>query len=100
MSILEKVIESTYKYIEKMPKEQRKQYGQFFTGKETAKFMAELLTIPENTDNISILDPGAGSGILSAALIERLLTCNGIKSIHLTCYETDNNIIAVAYRHL
>ena len=100
MNILEKVIESTCKYIEKMHKEQRKQYGQFFTGKETAKFMAELLIIPENTDNINILDPGAGSGVLSAALIERLLTCNGIKSIHLTCYETDNNIIELLFENL
>lgn len=100
MNILEKVIESTCKYIEKMPKEQRKQYGQFFTDKETAKFMAELLTIPKNTDNISILDPGAGSGVLSAALIERLLTCEGIKSIHLTCYETDGNIIGLLYENL
>lgn len=83
-----------------MHKEQRKQYGQFFTGKETAKFMAELLIIPENTDNINILDPGAGSGVLSAALIERLLTCNGIKSIHLTCYETDNNIIELLFENL
>lgn len=93
MSILEKVIESTYKYIEKMPKEQRKQYGQFFTSKETAQFMAGLFTIPKNTGTISILDPGAGSGVLSAALIERLLTCNGVKAIHLTCYETDDNIV-------
>lgn len=100
MNILEKVIESTCKYIEKMPKEQRKQYGQFFTGKETAQFMAELLTIPENTDNISILDPGAGSGVLSAALIERLLTFEGIKSIHLTCYETDANIVKLLSENL
>lgn len=93
MSILEKVIESTYEYIEKMPKEQRKQYGQFFTSKETAQFMASLFTIPENTDTISVLDPGAGSGILSAALVERISTCNGVKEIHLTCYETDDNIV-------
>lgn len=83
-----------------MPKEQRKQYGQFFTGKETAQFMAGLFTIPENTDNISILDPGAGSGILSAALIERLLTCNRIKSVHLTCYETDDNIVKLLSENL
>ena len=33
MSILDEIIGSTYEYIEKMPKEQRKQYGQFFTSK-------------------------------------------------------------------
>ena len=49
MSILDEIIGSTYEYIEKMPKEQRKQYGQFFTSKETARFMAELFNIPETS---------------------------------------------------
>ena len=82
MSILDEIIGSTYEYIEKMPKEQRKQYGQFFTSKETARFMAELFNIPENTNELSILDPGAGSGVLSAALIERLQNCPNIKSVY------------------
>lgn len=100
MSILDEIIGSTYEYIEKMPKEQRKQYGQFFTSKETARFMAELFNIPENTNELSILDPGAGSGVLSAALIERLQNCPNIKSVYLTCYETDDNIVELLESNL
>lgn len=55
-----------------MPKAMRKKYGQFFTSKETAMFMAELFDISQNKSELKILDPGAGSGILSVALIERL----------------------------
>lgn len=43
-----------------------------FTSKETAVFMAELFDVPVNKTRLQILDAGAGSGILSIALIERL----------------------------
>ena len=39
-NMLEKIIELTNEYIESMPKKERKKYGQFFTSKETARFMA------------------------------------------------------------
>ena len=68
-----------------MPKEQRKQYGQFFTNKKVATFMASLFTIPYYASHLDILDPGAGTGILSAALLERL-DKTSIKSVTLTCY--------------
>ena len=72
MNMIDYVIDTTSKYVEKMPKSLRKAYGQFFTSKETAVFMAELFEIPKNQHVISVLDPGAGSGILSAALIDQL----------------------------
>ena len=72
MKLLDRVYKSTQEYIEQMPKEQRKKYGQFFTSKEIAVFMSGLFSIPENKNGLTILDPGTGSGILSAALIERL----------------------------
>ena len=46
--MLDYIIEHTNKYIDDMPKNQRKKYGQFFTSKETAYFMAGLYTIPKN----------------------------------------------------
>lgn len=73
--MLEKIVELTNQYIERMPKKERKKYGQFFTSKETARFMAGLYTIPESLSTIRILDAGAGSGILSCALLERLEQC-------------------------
>lgn len=75
-----------------MPKSLRKKYGQFFTSLETAVFMAELFTIPKQSV-ISILDPGAGSGILSIALIERLLNIPYVEKIELVCFENDPNIL-------
>lgn len=90
--IIDYVIKSTTEYIEQMPKSLRKKYGQFFTSKETAVFMAGLFAIPE-IEVISVLDPGAGSGILSVALIERLQTVSSIKKIELVCYENDPNVL-------
>nr|WP_315099413.1 N-6 DNA methylase [uncultured Fretibacterium sp.] len=76
-----------------MPKAKRKRYGQFFTSKETAIFMAGLFVIPQDRGSLTILDPGAGSGILSIALLERLESIAAIDSIELVCYENDSNII-------
>ena len=38
--MLDCIIERTNRYIGGMPKKERKKYGQFFTSKETARFMA------------------------------------------------------------
>ncbi len=85
------ILKSTTEYIEHMPKALRKKYGQFFTSRETAEFMADLFDIP-NKSYISIVDAGAGSGILSVALIEKLQSLEFIEEIHLTCYENDANV--------
>lgn len=93
MSMIDYVLQVTTEYIEHMPKSMRKKYGQFFTSKETAIFMAELMNIPVDKEVISVLDPGAGSGILSVALIERLKAVPLIKRIELVCYENDPNVL-------
>ena len=72
MKMIDHVCTATVEYIDRMPKSKRKKYGQFFTSKETAVFMAGLFSILEDCTSLSILDPGAGSGILSVALLERL----------------------------
>lgn len=90
--LIEHVINSTNEYIEKMPKAERKKYGQFFTSKESAVFMANLFTVQTGKTDLRILDAGAGSGILLCALIERILKFYEIKKIELTCYENDEKI--------
>lgn len=100
MKLIDYAITSTNEYMARMPKSQRKSYGQFFTSKETAMFMAELFEIPANKDELHILDAGAGSGILSLAIIDRLQSQAGIKHISLTCYETDSNIVSLLYDNL
>lgn len=98
--MLDYVVERTNKYIESMPKNERKKYGQFFTSKETACFMAGLFTIPENKFKLSILDAGAGTGILSCALLEKLEQVEYIKTIELTCYENDGNVLTLLEENL
>ena len=79
--MLNHIINITDQYLEKFPKNERKKIGQFFTSKNTAIFMANMFKKDINKD-LTILDPGAGTGILSAALIERLQSLD-LNSIHL-----------------
>lgn len=98
--MLEKIIDLTNRYIDSMPKKERKKYGQFFTSMETARFMAGLYDIPESMDTVKVLDPGAGSGILACAFVERLETLNFVKNIELTCYENDSNVLPLLHDNL
>ena len=93
MRLMETIASKTTEYIEQMPKSMRKKYGQFFTSVETAVFMADLLAPPAGKESLSVLDAGAGSGILSIALLNRLDEVQEVKEIHLVCYETDEKII-------
>jgi adenine-specific DNA-methyltransferase len=60
----------------------KKEMGQYFTPIRVADYMAQLV-IPSK-DTVRVLDPGAGVGILSCALCERL---DG--NVDLEAYETD-----------
>ena len=100
MKLLDFAIRNTTEYVKNMPKDLRKKYGQFFTSKETAIFMAELFDIPTDKTTLKILDAGAGSGILSIALVERLQAFSSIQSIELTCYETDPHIVDLLQENL
>lgn len=97
--MLEQICSKTNDFIQLMPKEMRKNYGQFFTGIKTARYMASLFILPSNKTSIKLLDAGAGSGILSTALVERLLNETKV-SIHLTCYENDKNIYPLLLSNL
>lgn len=90
---LQKALEFTEEIINSQPKENRKKIGQFFTSKETAIFMADMFDLKKISGTVKILDPGAGTGILSAALIGRLNNLKSIDSIHLVCYETDSIVL-------
>lgn len=97
--MLEYVIDKTKYYLDAMPKKTRKKIGQFFTSRETAIFMASLFDIPPKK-HLSILDPGTGSGILTAALMERLQKEKNINSVSLTCYEVEPAILDLLKNNL
>lgn len=48
--MLNTICERTDNFIQQMPKVQRKEYGQFFTSKETARYMASLFNLPLHKD--------------------------------------------------
>lgn len=61
---------------------------QYFTPKAAARIMASLPRIP-SSGTVRILDPGAGSGVLTAALVERILTEFPSVSVEITAVESD-----------
>lgn len=64
--------------------------GRYFTKKETARRLASLFTPDKTKTAYTVLDAGAGTGILSAAVVERICTeVPKCRQIFLTCYETD-----------
>lgn len=73
--------------ITKKEPELRKRKGQYYTPPAVAKYMASLFQIKAN--NIRILDPGAGVGILSAAICEQVLEYKQKTSIHIDAFEND-----------
>lgn len=97
-SLTEHVIHETLTYLENMPKNIRKEIGQFFTSAETARYMASMFSIPQK-EELSILDPGAGSGILTAAVIDRLQEYPE-KCIHIICYETSESVLPILKNNL
>jgi len=69
----------------------KKNLSQYFTPGSVAKIMAQLLDF--EGDDVNILDPGAGNGILFTACIERIL--NGShkpKAISITAFEVDSSL--------
>jgi len=50
--------------------------------------MASLFAIDDSKNPISILDAGAGTGILSLALVERIMAGGYKGHLSLCCYET------------
>jgi adenine-specific DNA-methyltransferase len=67
---------------------------------ETARFMTNLYEIPIGKSCVTVLDAGAGSGILSCAFIEWAEQFNTITEIELTCYENDKNVLELLKENL
>ena len=93
MMTLEQAYAKTAAFVESIPKKERKKYGQFFTSKKSASFMASLFTPDNNKTALSILDAGAGTGLLTVALVERLREKGYSGHIIVTCYETDEKVL-------
>lgn len=68
--------------------EQQATRGQYFTPHLAARIIAGLPRTPEG-ETVRILDPGAGSGILSAAIVDRLHAERPDLRLQITAVEND-----------
>ena len=98
--MLNLIIENTDRFMNAVPKAKRKKYGQFFTNVTTAQYMASLFVFDTTKPLISLLDAGAGTGILSAAVVQKLIDDGYKGHIHITCYETDTRVLSLLEENL
>lgn len=66
----------------------RTTWGQFFTPLSVSRFLASLIEVPSG-GAFSVLDPGAGVGSLSAAMVERAIAMGRSETVHLVAVEAD-----------
>ncbi|MBP5209562.1 MAG: class I SAM-dependent methyltransferase [Clostridia bacterium] len=92
--MLNMTVRQTNKLIRATVKSDNLRLGRFFTKKETARLLAGLLELPDKPA-VRVLDAGAGTGILSAAVIERLCESGTVREIRLLCCENDARCLPV-----
>lgn len=66
--------------------------GQFFTPAAAAQLIASMPRLPE-AGTLRVLDPGAGSGVLAAALVSRALSERPGLSIEIVAVERDPAVL-------
>lgn len=90
----------TTSFVDSIPKKERKKYGQFFTSRKTAEFMVSLFNINFDKPELKLLDAGAGTGLLTTALVERLRVCGYKGYIIAVCYENDVKVLPTLAENL
>ncbi len=92
--MLNLAVRNTGKLVREKSKAENVRLGRLFTKKDTARLMASMLDIDKEKTAFTVLDPGAGTGILSAAAVEEICKRAPMcKQIFLTCYETEEAFI-------
>jgi adenine-specific DNA-methyltransferase len=78
---------------EGLSKKNKDRFAQYFTPLEVGEYMASLFE-PNKKKKIKLLDPGAGTGNLTLAFINKISKWN-IKptSVHVDLYEIDPNLL-------
>ncbi|WP_279058002.1 Eco57I restriction-modification methylase domain-containing protein [Mobiluncus mulieris] len=79
----------------KLSTQNQAKLGQYFTPVNTAQLIARMAELHQS-GTIRVLDPGAGSGILTAALVNRILKETTSLKVEVLAIETDTQLI----RHL
>ncbi|MDQ2583893.1 BsuBI/PstI family type II restriction endonuclease [Saccharothrix yanglingensis] len=77
----------------------RRQLGQFFTPRKVAELIAAQPRL-DQVSTISVLDPGAGAGVLTAALVARVIRERPDLKIAVTAVEVDETLVATLHETL
>ena len=99
--MLNLAVRNTGKLIREKSKSENIRLGRLFTKKDTARLMASMLNLEEGKAAYTLLDPGAGTGILAAAAIEEI--CKRVpscKQIFVTCYENSPEFLPMLHDNL
>ncbi len=92
--MLNLAVRNTGKLIREKSKSENIRLGRLFTKKNSARLMANMIELDDSKNAYTILDPGAGTGILSAAIVEHICkNAPNCRQIFLTCYEDDVDFI-------
>lgn len=92
--MLNLAVRNTGKLIREKSKAENIRLGRLFTKKDSARLMAEMIKTDNEKSTYTILDAGAGTGILAAAAIEHVCkNAAGCKQIFLTCYENNPEFV-------
>ena len=93
-AMLNLAVRNTSKLIREKSKTENVRLGRLFTKKNTARLMADAIRLDPEKSAYTVLDPGAGTGILSGALVEHICkNAPWCKQIFLTCYEDDPDFL-------
>lgn len=99
--MLSLAVRNTGKLIREKSKSDNVRLGRLFTKKDTAYLMADMVGLDTSKTVYTVLDPGAGTGILAAAMIEKICKrCPSVKQIFVTCYENDTTFLPMLYDNL
>lgn len=77
----------------------RARWGQFFTPAPVADFLAGLIDLPPS-GRLVLLDPGAGTGSLTAAVVARAVRERATCALHCVAFEADEALSAPLARTL
>ncbi len=92
--MLNLAVRNTAKLIRMKSKAENTRLGRLFTKKDTARLMAKSFALDREKTAYTVLDPGAGTGILAAAVIEEICkNAKACRQIFITCYENNPDFI-------
>lgn len=93
-SITKFAVKQQEKYDANTSADIRKKIGHFGTPAVIAEFMTTMFTnIP--TGNVRLLDPGAGVGVLTAAVCDRIAQINTPMKVEAVLYENEPELITI-----